>query len=419
MCYSTGNGCKKDLKKAVSWYLKAASQGLKEAQLSMGIIYNQSLFNQKIDKQKAHDFFLASAQQGYGLAQIELAKLLMQSPERETQDSGSAIHWLRQAEKHNTMESMLLQAEYYLSHIDKDDSDNDHITQALFCLETARVFKQDHDVGSSLVDCYFELMTQADVLSQTQQKMSSKPDVEQEEINQQDVCDQSNTLDQNNPQVGILYQQLKQLTEDVLKPSDKLESSLNHASVVQEENNITDSSDFQVLSSTSSQTEMQEPDLNKAAHESSFKANKSRRVFDAKDNQERLQKRQDQLTKMAKLRAEKDKQVQVLRQRQLSAESLAIVTQIRSADKYKEVTFPQIRALFADPWFETHGILVHVRNKGKNIDNKMIISLTNSNTKLYRSVGTHFMHGKKLERKELDPNFIKDISDMLKEIAGL
>ena len=99
-----------DLKQACEWYERAASQGLKEAQFNMGIVYNLGFVNQEIDTPKARDFFLASAKQDFGLAQIELAKLLMIRPELETQDSGSVIHWLKQAESHNQAESMLLQA---------------------------------------------------------------------------------------------------------------------------------------------------------------------------------------------------------------------------------------------------------------------------------------------------------------------
>ena len=61
--YDTGNGVKKDYKKALYWYEKAAEQGDAFAQNNLGVMFHNG-FGVKVDYVRAKYWFQKAADQG-------------------------------------------------------------------------------------------------------------------------------------------------------------------------------------------------------------------------------------------------------------------------------------------------------------------------------------------------------------------
>lgn len=62
--YATGNGAPLDYAKAVEWYVRAAEQGLAEAQYNLGMIYWEGRAGVTPDLARADKWFTRAAKQG-------------------------------------------------------------------------------------------------------------------------------------------------------------------------------------------------------------------------------------------------------------------------------------------------------------------------------------------------------------------
>jgi len=76
ICYSKGEGVKKNEKKAFIWFSKSAEQGNAEAQYNLGCCYEYGL-GIEINKKNAYTWYLQSATQGHVEAKKRFDYLLI------------------------------------------------------------------------------------------------------------------------------------------------------------------------------------------------------------------------------------------------------------------------------------------------------------------------------------------------------
>jgi hypothetical protein len=72
LMHQNANGVVENLPQALSWYLKAAEQGLAAAQNRVGVLYARGEFGVPQDREQALRWFLTAAQQSYAHAQLNL-----------------------------------------------------------------------------------------------------------------------------------------------------------------------------------------------------------------------------------------------------------------------------------------------------------------------------------------------------------
>lgn len=95
MLYQNGLGVEKDIKTAIYWLEKAASQGLKEAESYLGHLYLDGKVVEK-DVDKAEKWLLCAAKHGEREAQVHLG-LMYLDDKAAKKDVKSAEIWLRAA----------------------------------------------------------------------------------------------------------------------------------------------------------------------------------------------------------------------------------------------------------------------------------------------------------------------------------
>ena len=95
VCYSKGEGIKKDEKEAITWYKKAAEQGHIEAQNSLGYCYKYGEGVEK-DEKEAVAWYKKAAEQGNALAQFNLGNCLIKG-EGVEKDENEAVVWYKKA----------------------------------------------------------------------------------------------------------------------------------------------------------------------------------------------------------------------------------------------------------------------------------------------------------------------------------
>ena len=93
--YRLGQGVPQDYKKAVKWYLKAAEQGLAEAQCNLGIMYSNG-YGVPQDHKKAVKWYRKAAEQGLVASQYSLG-VMYDNGYGVPQDHKKAVKWFRKA----------------------------------------------------------------------------------------------------------------------------------------------------------------------------------------------------------------------------------------------------------------------------------------------------------------------------------
>ena len=95
--FHTGNGVKKDMQTAATWYRKAADQGHEIAQNNLGVFYEKGLAGPANTK-KAAIWYQMAADQGYSFAQYNLGMLYVEG-RGVAKDLEQAKYWLRIASR--------------------------------------------------------------------------------------------------------------------------------------------------------------------------------------------------------------------------------------------------------------------------------------------------------------------------------
>lgn len=95
--YHTGNGVKRNLKTAASWYKKAAEQGDEIAQNNLAVMYENGLGIPVNQKAAAH-WYRESARSGYSYAQYNMGRIYSEGIGVK-QDMEEAKYWLRIASR--------------------------------------------------------------------------------------------------------------------------------------------------------------------------------------------------------------------------------------------------------------------------------------------------------------------------------
>lgn len=93
--YEKGQGTRKDLKQAISWYRKAAEQGNAKAQYNLAVMYDNGRGVKK-DYEQAAYWYLEAAIQDHPGAQSNLG-FLYEKGQGIEQDSTQAVKWYRRA----------------------------------------------------------------------------------------------------------------------------------------------------------------------------------------------------------------------------------------------------------------------------------------------------------------------------------
>ena len=73
--YYNGEGVAMNMQEAFKWYMKAAEQGLKEAQYSVGLMYANGEVTMFPEKKEARRWLRAAANQGDRDARLALKRL--------------------------------------------------------------------------------------------------------------------------------------------------------------------------------------------------------------------------------------------------------------------------------------------------------------------------------------------------------
>jgi TPR repeat protein len=109
---TTNLGLMTDLAETEKWFLKAAKQGLVEAQNALGVLYVRSLLR---DYQKAEKWFLQAAQGGFPEAQRNLVSLYLDIiGTNNDADFKRALIWIRKSAMNGNPDSQyLLGGMYY------------------------------------------------------------------------------------------------------------------------------------------------------------------------------------------------------------------------------------------------------------------------------------------------------------------
>ena len=97
LMYANGDGVRKDVRKAVKWYRKAADQGLADAQFNLGVMYANGEGVAK-DEAEAVKWYRKAAEQGDAEAQFYLARCYWVGT-GVTKDEREAIKWYRESAK--------------------------------------------------------------------------------------------------------------------------------------------------------------------------------------------------------------------------------------------------------------------------------------------------------------------------------
>jgi TPR repeat protein len=101
--YHTGNGVKRDRKKAVSWYIKAAEQGHAIAQNNLAAMYENAL-GTKINEKAAVYWYTESARSGYSIAQYNIGRMYAEGRGVE-QNIDEGKYWWRIASRQGVKEA--------------------------------------------------------------------------------------------------------------------------------------------------------------------------------------------------------------------------------------------------------------------------------------------------------------------------
>ena len=96
-CYAEGAGVERNMEEAVKWYLKAAEQGLAEAQFELGTIYETGNGAEQ-DIVEAFDWYRSAAEQGLAEAQCALGNLCLKH-EQYAKNIDVRLWFLRAAEQ--------------------------------------------------------------------------------------------------------------------------------------------------------------------------------------------------------------------------------------------------------------------------------------------------------------------------------
>ena len=90
MCYHFGRGVKKDRRKAVKWYTKAAEQGADIAQYNLAFLYENGIGVEK-DSTKAVSWYTEAVKQGNKKAQEKIDSIYDRQIERWVDIEGKAL----------------------------------------------------------------------------------------------------------------------------------------------------------------------------------------------------------------------------------------------------------------------------------------------------------------------------------------
>lgn len=96
VAYQLGDGLKKDMAKAVSWYKRAAENGHDQARTELGILYYEGrLIDQNV--KRAYELLSVSARNGIVQAQYYLGNMY-ESGQGASADMKKAMHWYQRSE---------------------------------------------------------------------------------------------------------------------------------------------------------------------------------------------------------------------------------------------------------------------------------------------------------------------------------
>ena len=103
VCYSNGKGVEKDKREAVEWYTKSAGQGVGEAQYNLGICYE---FGEGVnkDENKAVEWYKRSAEQGFAEAQYNLGGCYFDG-KGVKKDERAAVEWYKKSAEQGLSEA--------------------------------------------------------------------------------------------------------------------------------------------------------------------------------------------------------------------------------------------------------------------------------------------------------------------------
>jgi TPR repeat protein len=101
--YHTGNGVKKNMPTAFSWYLKAADQGHAIAQNNLAVMYEAGI-GTPVNQNAAAYWYLESANSGYSFAQYNTGRIFSEG-HGVKQNKEEAIYWWRIASRQGVKEA--------------------------------------------------------------------------------------------------------------------------------------------------------------------------------------------------------------------------------------------------------------------------------------------------------------------------
>lgn len=177
--YFNGDGVVKDRKEAVEWFLKAAEQGLPEAQNNLGLCYLHGCGITQ-DEIEAEKWFRKAAEQGYPFAQFNLGDcyyiatnplfgLTTRIASGVNKDNVEAVKWFRKAAEQGLSEA---RRRLFSCYCDGDGVNKDE-TEALKCF-TMSTGDIAVEKSSQIVICIAEELLES--LARLEEKCKDKTD---------------------------------------------------------------------------------------------------------------------------------------------------------------------------------------------------------------------------------------------------